>query len=179
MALEDFGGLASYQQQFAPPPTALTAQLPQFGEGIPSGLGGAGGMGALGYANAAISGIETLGKLWMGFKAAKMAKKQFKFAKDITNTNLANQIKSYNTALADRARSRGVMESQSQDQVDAYVANNSLNRSQSRPTGYNNNYRDASTPVASSSPTVAGIGGFSALAARAAAERPTDERRAA
>jgi hypothetical protein len=57
----------------------------------------------------------------------KLAKKQFKFQKKMTETNLANQMKSYNTALADRARSRAVMEGQTEAEMNAYVNNNSLN----------------------------------------------------
>ncbi len=120
------------------------------------GLSGMGGMGAdtgwaskfggtMGVAKAGIAGLQTLGQLWMGFKAAKMAKKQFQFTKDITNTNLANQIKTYNTALADRARGRGVMESQSQATQDSYVRDNSLSRSAgtgSNSSAYASNYRD-------------------------------------
>jgi hypothetical protein len=124
-----------------------------------------------------------------------MAKKQFKFTKDVTNTNLANQIKSYNTALYDRARSRAVQEGQTDAERDAYINNNSLSRNPKNPAGardasYVSNYYGASSPVAGSyaaaaagggigapHPTMtgtssaAGVGGFSALASRAAAER--------
>lgn len=88
--------------------------------------------GGLGIARAGLAGLSTLGSLWMGLKAAKLAKKQFKFTKDVTNTNLANQIQSYNTALADRARSRGVMEGQTQDQVSGYISANALSRDSAR-----------------------------------------------
>lgn len=106
--------------------------------GVPAlqlGAGG-GGMGALGIANGAISGLQALGSLWMANKAMKLAKKQFKFTKDITNINLNNQMQSYNTALADRARSRGVMEGQTPDQVAGYVSANQLTRSQGKNNGY-------------------------------------------
>lgn len=102
----------------------------------PAGSGGIGGGGfgaslggPLGIASLGLSALSSLGSLWMGLKAQKLAKKQFKFTKDITNTNLANSIQSYNTALADRARARGVMESQSPEQVQAYIDANSLSRS--------------------------------------------------
>lgn len=96
--------------------------------GAPGGAaaGAAGGMGAMGYAGAAMSGLETIGKLWGAFQAQKMAKKQFKHAKNMSLINLANQVKSYNTALSDRARSRAVMESQTDATRDAYVRDNSL-----------------------------------------------------
>jgi hypothetical protein len=80
----------------------------------------------------ALSGLQTLGGLWNAFQAMKLAKKQFKFTKDITETNLANQMKSYNTALADRARGRGVMEGQTSDQVAQYINANSLARNSAR-----------------------------------------------
>lgn len=98
-------------------------------QGFTTNQGFAASMGGpLGVASLGLSALSSLGSLWMGLKAQKLAKKQFKFTKDVTNTNLANQIQSYNTALADRARSRGVMEGQSQGQVDNYITTNSLNR---------------------------------------------------
>lgn len=75
-----------------------------------------------------LSGLSAVGNFWNAYQAQKLAKQQFQFTKDITNTNLANQIKSYNTTLSDRARSRGVVEGQSQAQVDQYIADNSLSR---------------------------------------------------
>ena len=75
-----------------------------------------------------LSGLSTLGNFWNAFQSQKLAKQQFNFTKDITNTNLANQIKSYNTALSDRARTRGATEGQSQDQIEQYVRDNLLTR---------------------------------------------------
>lgn len=80
-------------------------------------------------AGLALTGLQTLGNLWGAFQMRNLAKKQFNFTKDITETNLANQIKSYNTALADRSRSRGAMEGQSAQQQQAYIDQNSLSRS--------------------------------------------------
>lgn len=79
-------------------------------------------------AQMALSGLGTIGNLWAGFQAAKLAKQQFNFQKDFANANLANQIKSYNTALYDRARSRAAMEGQSSGQMQSYVNANSLSR---------------------------------------------------
>ena len=93
------------------------------------------GLGALGIANLALGGLQSLGSLWMSNKALKLAKKQFKLTKDMSISNLNNQMQSYNTALADRARSRGVMEGQTQGQVQQYIDSNSLTRDKGR-SGY-------------------------------------------
>jgi hypothetical protein len=118
------------------PSGPASMNVPSIGN-LGAGAGGAGaGMSTLGNANAAISGLQTLGALWMANKQMKLAKKQFKFNKDITNINLNNQMQSYNTALADRARGRGVMEGQTSDQVSQYINANSLSRSQGKGNGY-------------------------------------------
>ncbi len=92
------------------------------------GGGNGGGLFSMDGLQLGLQGLSTIGNFWNAFQAQKLAKQQFQFTKDITNTNLANQIKSYNTTLSDRARSRGVVEGQSQDQVDQYVRDNSLSR---------------------------------------------------
>lgn len=75
-----------------------------------------------------LNGLGTLSNLWGGLQANKLAKEQFRFTKDITNTNLNNQIKSYNTSLEDRIRSRAAVEGQSAQQAEAYLAKNRLTR---------------------------------------------------
>lgn len=97
------------------------------------GMGGASGSNAatglgmnLGTAQLGIGGLGALAGLWNGMQARELASKQFDFTKRTTETNLANQLQTYNTALADRARSRGVVEGQSQAQVDDYLARNRL-----------------------------------------------------
>ncbi len=91
-------------------------------------MGGAGGgfLGGFGMpeAQAALGGLETIGKLWGAWQSAKLAKKQFNFTKDVTNTNLANQIRAYNTQLEDRSRSRAVVEGQSAAQAQDYIDRN-------------------------------------------------------
>lgn len=89
-------------------------------------LGGNQGLGAMGIANLAIGGIGTIGSLLASFGALKLAKKQFAFQKEFSTRNMANQIKSYNTALADRSRSRAAMEGQSTEQAQSYVDQNKL-----------------------------------------------------
>lgn len=118
-----------------------TQQQPTLGTGY-GGIGGVGntgtdstgwlgidGLGAnMDTLKIGIGGLATIGNLWNAFQSQKLAKQQFNYIRDVTDTNLANQIKSYNTTLEDRARSRGVMEGQDQSQVDSYIDKNRLSR---------------------------------------------------
>lgn len=60
----------------------------------------------IGTLNTAFKGLATLGNLWGAFQGNKLARKQFSAAQDAYNTNLTNSIKSYNTELEGRIRSR-------------------------------------------------------------------------
>ena len=80
----------------------------------------------LGTGQLVLGGIGTIGNLWSAWQAQKLAKEQFNYQKDITDTNLANQIQSYNTALSDRINSRGFMQGDSQSTIDQYIEENSL-----------------------------------------------------
>lgn len=109
-----------------------------------SGLPGIGGSGALTTGtNSGILGdlgmniptfqlglglLSSLGGLYGVSQANKLARDSFNFTKDVTNTNLNNQIKSYNTALEDRSRSRAVQEGRSQESAQEYIDRNSLSR---------------------------------------------------
>ena len=62
----------------------------------------------LGTLNTGFKGLATLGSLWGAFQGNKLARKQLALATDAYNTNLTNSIKSYNTQLEDRIRSRYV-----------------------------------------------------------------------
>jgi hypothetical protein len=93
-----------------------------FGSTSGSAFGGMDGLKLL------VGGIGTIGNLWNAFQAQKLAKEQFQFTKDFSNINLANQIKSYNTALSDRAVSRGFTQGDDQAKTDAYIAENSLEK---------------------------------------------------
>jgi hypothetical protein len=75
-----------------------------------------------------LDGLGTIGNLWGAWQANKIARDQLDYTKDVTNTNLANQIKSYNTTLEDRARARGAMEGQSAEQTQQYIDQNRLRR---------------------------------------------------
>ena len=84
------------------------------GSGIGSILGGAlGGGQSGGNISSILGGLGTaaniaggIGQLALGFKAAKLAKRNFNFQVDAYNNNLQNTTQSYNTALEDRIRAR-------------------------------------------------------------------------
>lgn len=82
----------------------------------------------LGTLQGIVGGIGAIGNIWQSMQANRLARQQFSYMKDITETNLANQIKSYNTQIADRGRARGFTEGQTQEQIDDYVNSNSLSR---------------------------------------------------
>lgn len=75
-----------------------------------------------------MQGVNTLGNLWGAWQSNKMAKDQLNFTKLIANANLNNQIKSYNTALEDRSRSRAAVEGQSAATAQSYIDQNRLSR---------------------------------------------------
>ena len=93
-------------------------------------LGGGGFLKGFGMdeAKLAMGGLQTIGQLWGAIQSAKMAKKTMAFEKEKFNTNLTNQIKSYNTQLMDRGRSRAVVEGQTPQQAQAYIDQNKLTR---------------------------------------------------
>lgn len=97
------------------PTPFLSGSATQLGMNVPTFQLGLGALGSL-------AGI------YSGFQANKLAKDQLNFTKSVTNTNLNNQIKSYNTALEDRARSRATAENRDQSSADAYIAANKLTR---------------------------------------------------
>ena len=75
-----------------------------------------------------LQGLNTLGNLWGALQSTKLAREQLNFTRNVTNTNLNNSVKSYNTALEDRARARGFTQGQSDSDVNNYIANNRLSR---------------------------------------------------
>lgn len=152
----DINNLGSYSRPLYTPPSSSPANfnsginpaaIGSFGGGVLGGnAGGAGGgfmnslmsffgnkdgnMQGMGmnYLGAGIQGLGAIGGLMQNRKAMKLAKDQFKFAKDFANTNLNNQIKSYNTALEDRANARAVMENRDQSSAQAYIDKHKLSR---------------------------------------------------
>jgi hypothetical protein len=111
-------------------PAMVTPNLGAFGSA--GGIGAAGrgsGFGLnMGTAQLGLTGLNTIGNLWAAWKQQKLASEQFKFTKGITTTNLNNQIKSYNTSLDDRVRSRSVVEGTSAADAAAYYDKNKMTR---------------------------------------------------
>ena len=91
------------------------------GNGAGTGLGFNIGTGQL-----ALGGLSALTNLWGANKQMKLAEDQFDFTKKIATTNLNNQVKSYNTALEDRIRSRAAIEGSSSAEAEAYLNKNRL-----------------------------------------------------
>lgn len=91
------------------------------GNGQGTGLGLNIGTGQL-----ALGGLSALSNLWGANKQLRLAEDQFDFTKKIATTNLNNQVKSYNTALEDRTRSRVAMEGSSAAEAEAYIDKNRL-----------------------------------------------------
>lgn len=76
-----------------------------------------------------IQGVMGLGNLWAAFKGLSQAKKEYEFNKRITEKNLENSTKSYNTALTDKAYARqSAMGNMSDDDVKKYIALNQLSK---------------------------------------------------
>ena len=76
-----------------------------------------------------IDALSALGGLYAGLQGVKQAKEQFNFQKDYANTNMANQIKSYNTTLGDRITSRAAQQgNMSPEQVAGYIKSNQMTR---------------------------------------------------
>ena len=99
----------------------------------PGGVSGGAGAGtSLGFntqtGQLAFGGLGALASLWGAQQSSKLANQQFKFTKDTTNTNLNNQIKSYNTALEDKISSRAAMQGNDSAYVNDYLAKNRLTR---------------------------------------------------
>ncbi|ALA45525.1 hypothetical protein ADP65_00056 [Achromobacter phage phiAxp-3] len=152
----DFGSLSSYSTQGASMFGGmgggnLGLQMPGAGgtiAGAAPGIGGGGPLSLLGGAGGAAAGggilgglgmniptlqlglgmLSSLGGLYGASQANKLARDSFNFTKDVTNTNLNNQIKSYNTALEDRSRSRAIQEGRSQESAQEYIDRNRLSR---------------------------------------------------
>ncbi|AMD43404.1 hypothetical protein ZC03_017 [Pseudomonas phage ZC03] len=68
--------------------------------------------------NNVMGGLSSLAQLWQGYQASKLAKDQWRTQKSVLNTNMMNQIQSYNNSLRDRLDSRAKMEGRDQASAD-------------------------------------------------------------
>lgn len=102
------------------------------GVGNQSGLGGSlsnAGLGAnIPTLQLGLGGLNALNSIFQGRQANRLAKQQFGLVRDVANTNINNQIQSYNTALEDRSRVRGKVEGRDSEYVDEYIEKNRLTR---------------------------------------------------
>lgn len=114
----DFTGANGPAAAAAGNTAATTAVQPgqfQFGANMPT-------------VQAGLGALTSLAGLFQGMQANKLARDQFRFTRDVTNTNLNNSITSYNTALSDRANARAKTQGDSDAERDSYVAANRLSR---------------------------------------------------
>jgi hypothetical protein len=73
----------------------------------------------LGTMNGVMGGLNSLGQLWGARQGMKLAKDQWKTQKAMLNTNMMNQIQSYNNSLKDRLDTRAHMEGRDQASADS------------------------------------------------------------
>lgn len=116
MPQPDFSGIT--------PTGAAMGGIPDFGS--PGWLANSGIGLNMPTFNMAVGGLKTIGDLWGAMQQIGLAKQQLGFTKQVTNANLQNQTKSYNTSLSDRANARGVAEGLTPAAVQDYIAKNSL-----------------------------------------------------
>lgn len=75
-----------------------------------------------------LNALTSLGGLYNAFNLNNLANKQYNLQKDVLNTNLNNQIKSYNTALEDQLRARAAMETGNANAYDDQIEQRKLSR---------------------------------------------------
>lgn len=75
---------------------------------------------------AALSGLSSLGNLWMGMKQYNLAKDSLNFQKDSFAKNWEAQTKSYNSQLEDRQRARVASNATDYESVDTYMKKNRI-----------------------------------------------------
>ena len=99
----DLGGMPNWGND--PTVTGSYGDAPTF-DTIGNQQGGSDLGWNMGTLNTGFKGLATLGNLWGAYQGNKLARKQLALSTDAYNTNLTNQIKSYNTQLEDRIRGR-------------------------------------------------------------------------
>ena len=75
-----------------------------------------------------LDALASLAGMYNSWNMNKLAKQQFNLQKDVLNTNLNNQIKSYNNSLADQLRSRAAMETGDANAYDSLIEERKLTR---------------------------------------------------
>ena len=78
-----------------------------------------------GWVSPALQGLQSLFSWTQGNKALDLAEDQFKFNKEITQKNLANQTSLLNTSMRDRQNARRAASSSYQD-TDSYMREHGL-----------------------------------------------------
>jgi hypothetical protein len=96
----------------------ISADTDQFG--FLDRIGGSEGLGAI------AKGIGALSELYGGIQGINLARDQLALTKENFQTNLANQTKSYNTALEGRAAARFAAEGRSEDALAEYLEKHRL-----------------------------------------------------
>lgn len=112
-----------------------TGNVTSMGDSLGNAWGNVNGFvnGTLGGWGNVFQGIQALGNMYGGIKQfglmqdqLDLAKDQFAFNKALTSQNLANQVKSYNTSLADRYRSRAFTETGNADAYNKQIEERKL-----------------------------------------------------
>lgn len=75
-----------------------------------------------------LGALNSLAGMYNSWNMNKLAQQQFNLQKDVLNTNLNNQIKSYNNSLADQLRSRAAMETGDANAYDSLIEKRKLTR---------------------------------------------------
>lgn len=75
-----------------------------------------------------LDALTSLAGMYNSWNMNKLAQQQFNLQKDVLNTNLNNQIKSYNNSLADQLRSRAAMETGDANAYDSLIEERKLTR---------------------------------------------------
>lgn len=75
-----------------------------------------------------LNALTSLAGIYNSWNMNKLAKQKFNLQKDFLNTNLNNQIKSYNNSLADQLRSRAATETGDVNAYDSLIEERKLTR---------------------------------------------------
>ena len=75
---------------------------------------------------AGIAAFSSLANAWNAYEANKMAKQKFSFEKDSWQKNYDNSLKSYNSALSDRAEGMAGWNGWDKTKTDEYIKSRSL-----------------------------------------------------